>query len=56
VCRRENVGSNIKFLVELGKSVSKIREMLVQVYGDDERTQNSSSVKLPTQGMTYAGT
>jgi hypothetical protein len=26
---------NIKFLVKLGKSGSKIREMLVQVYGDN---------------------
>jgi hypothetical protein len=26
---------NIKFLVKLGKSGSKIREMLLQVYGDD---------------------
>jgi hypothetical protein len=25
---------NIKFLVELGKSGSEIREMLVRVYGD----------------------
>ena len=41
VCRRENVGdciratSNIKFLVKLGKSGNEIREMLVQVYGDN---------------------
>jgi len=26
---------NIKFLVKLGKSGNKIREMLVQVYGDN---------------------
>jgi hypothetical protein len=31
VCRRENVGTNIKFLVKLGGSGSEIREMLVQV-------------------------
>jgi transposase-like protein len=35
VCHRENIGTNIKFLVELGKSGSEIREMLVQVYGDN---------------------
>jgi len=41
VCRRENVGAciratpNIKFLVKLGKSGNEIREMLVQVYGDN---------------------
>jgi hypothetical protein len=35
VCRRENVGTNIKFLVKLGKSGSEIREMLIQVYGDN---------------------
>jgi hypothetical protein len=35
VCRRKNVGINIKFLVKLGKSGSKIREMLVQVYKDN---------------------
>jgi hypothetical protein len=35
VCRRENVETKIKFLVELGKSGSEIREMLVQVYGDN---------------------
>jgi hypothetical protein len=34
VCCREKVGMNIKFLVELGKSGNKIREMLVQVYGE----------------------
>jgi hypothetical protein len=33
--RRENVGTNIKFLVKLGKNGSEIREMLVQVYGDN---------------------
>jgi len=27
--------TNIKFLVKLGKSVNEIREMLVQVYGDN---------------------
>jgi predicted transposase YdaD len=32
VCRRENIGTNIKFPVKLGKSRSEIREMLVQVY------------------------
>ena len=26
---------NIKFFVKLGKNVNKIREMLVQVYGDN---------------------
>jgi hypothetical protein len=30
---RENVRINIKFFVKLGNSGSKIREMLVQVYG-----------------------
>jgi hypothetical protein len=30
-CRRKN----IRFLVKVGKSGSKIREMLVQVYGDN---------------------
>jgi cytochrome c-type biogenesis protein CcmH/NrfF len=35
VCRCENVGTNIKFLVKLGKSGCEIREMLVQVYGDN---------------------
>jgi hypothetical protein len=35
LCCHENVGMNIKFLVKLGKSGSKIREMLVQVYGDN---------------------
>jgi hypothetical protein len=34
-CRCENVRTNIKFLVKLGKSGSKIREILVQVYGDN---------------------
>jgi hypothetical protein len=33
VCHRENVGTNIKFLVKLGKSGSEIRELLVQVFG-----------------------
>jgi hypothetical protein len=33
--RHENVRTNVKFLVKLGKSGSKIREMLVQVYGDN---------------------
>jgi transposase-like protein len=33
VCRIENIGTNIKFIVKLGKSVSEIRDMLVQVYG-----------------------
>jgi len=28
-------GTNIKFLIKLGKSVNEIREMLVQVYGDN---------------------
>jgi len=28
--------TNIKFPVELGKSGNKIREMLVQVYGDND--------------------
>jgi hypothetical protein len=35
LCRVENVGTNIIFLVKLGKSVSEIREMLVNVYGDN---------------------
>jgi hypothetical protein len=35
VCHHENVGTNIKFLVKLGKSGSKIRAMLMQVYGDN---------------------
>jgi hypothetical protein len=35
VCRRENVGTNIKFIVKLGKSGSEITEMIVQVYGDN---------------------
>jgi hypothetical protein len=42
VCRREDVGTKIKFLVKLGKSGSVIREMLVQVYGDNAYEQNSS--------------
>jgi hypothetical protein len=33
--RRENVGTNIKFLVRLGKSGSEIRGILVQVYVDN---------------------
>jgi hypothetical protein len=32
MCCRENIGTNIKFLVKLGKSGSEIRDMLVQVY------------------------
>jgi len=41
MCRRENVEleleqrTNIKFLVKPGKSGNEIREMLVQVYGDN---------------------
>jgi hypothetical protein len=35
VCRRENVGTNIKFVFKLGKSGSEIREVLVQVYRDN---------------------
>jgi transposase len=35
VCRHENIGTNITFPVKLGKSGSEIREMLVQVYGDN---------------------
>jgi hypothetical protein len=35
LCRRENVGTNIKFLVKLGKSGSEIREVLAQVYRDN---------------------
>jgi hypothetical protein len=31
VFRRENVGTNIKFLVKLGKSGSEITEILMQV-------------------------
>jgi uncharacterized protein (DUF1499 family) len=34
VCHRENVATNIKFLVRLDKSGSEIREMIVQVYRD----------------------
>ena len=30
--------TNIKFLVKLGKSENEIREMLVQVYGDEENS------------------
>jgi hypothetical protein len=30
-----NQRTNMKFLVKLGKSVNEIREMLVQVYGDN---------------------
>jgi hypothetical protein len=35
VCHRENVGTSIKFFVKLGKSGSEIRQMLVQVNGDN---------------------
>jgi hypothetical protein len=35
VCRRENVGTNLKFLAKLGKSGSEIRKMLVQVHADN---------------------
>jgi hypothetical protein len=35
VCRSKIVGTNIKFLVKLGKGGSEIREMLVQVYRDN---------------------
>jgi hypothetical protein len=35
VCHRENVEAWIKFLVKLGKSRSAIREMLMQVYGNN---------------------
>jgi hypothetical protein len=35
VCHCKNVGTNITFLVKLGKSGSKIRQILVQVYGDN---------------------
>jgi hypothetical protein len=35
VRHHENVGTNIKFLVKLGKNGSKIREILVQVYRDN---------------------
>jgi hypothetical protein len=41
VCHREDVGMDIKFLVKLGKSGSKIREMLVQVYGDDAKKKTA---------------
>jgi hypothetical protein len=33
--------TNIKFLVELGKTGSEIREMLVQVYGDNAMKQEN---------------
>jgi hypothetical protein len=35
VCHCKNIGRNIKFLVKHGKSGSEIKEMLVQVYGDN---------------------
>jgi histone-lysine N-methyltransferase SETMAR len=35
VYRHKNVRGIIKFLVKLGKSGSEIRELLVQVYGDN---------------------
>jgi histone-lysine N-methyltransferase SETMAR len=35
LCRHENVRTNIKFLVKLGKGGSETREMLVQVYRDN---------------------
>ena len=34
--------TNIKFLVKLGKGGNEIREMLVQVYGDNDNEGNSS--------------
>ena len=37
VCHLEQ-RTNIKFLVKLGKSENKIRQMLVQVYGDEENS------------------
>jgi hypothetical protein len=35
VCHCEHFGTNIKLLVEFGKSGSKIRDILVQVYRDN---------------------
>jgi hypothetical protein len=34
LCSCEKIERNIIFLAKLGKSGSKIREMLIQVYGD----------------------
>jgi hypothetical protein len=47
VCRRENVGTNIKFLVKLCKSGSEIREMLVQVYGDNAMKKTAVYKRVP---------
>jgi hypothetical protein len=33
--------TNIEFLVKLGKSGNKIREMLLQVYGDNGMTKTA---------------
>jgi len=43
---------NIKFLVKLGKSGNKIREMLVQVYGDNtvEKIAVNTWVKRFSEG------
>jgi hypothetical protein len=35
VCHHGNVRMKVKFLVKVSKSGCKIREMLVQVYGDN---------------------
>jgi hypothetical protein len=39
--RHENVKTNIKFLLKLGKSGSKIRGMLAKVYGDNARKKTA---------------
>jgi hypothetical protein len=52
VCSRKNVGTNSKFLVKFGKSGSEIREMLVQVYGDNA-TKKTVAIRLPTRTNTY---
>jgi len=38
--------TNIKFLVKPGKSGNEIREMLVQVYGDNDVEKNGCKVFL----------
>jgi hypothetical protein len=42
---------NIKFLVKLGKSGSEIREMLVQVYGDNALKKTAIYKNLGTRGQ-----
>ena len=44
--------TNIKFLIKLGKSGNKIREMLVQVYGDNamKKTAVCKRVKRFSEG------